>query len=236
MHVPSFEFCIQCKALSTEGYFSLLDSRLKIGVCEGQPRSVVADHMGRADYHGACINQAARFMDVAAHGGQVACEKSLAMRAFTVELQTGPLATAALAATINQSQPVQQHVIFPAQRASVSLFKLPDLRQQQGGTLSVVENVAASQAGLEPGGPPLKVSETGDAAPLAVGEGARGSLKVPLSVKIEVDKAASQGGVVGPVTVHTSVVSGGELEDSVRSRDLLLYDNLEVEGVTLAKA
>ena len=34
-----------------------------MGVCEGNPRSVLPDHMGRADYHGASINQAARFMD-----------------------------------------------------------------------------------------------------------------------------------------------------------------------------
>jgi hypothetical protein len=37
--------------------------RLKMGVCEGVPSSIMPDHMGRADYHGACINQAARFMD-----------------------------------------------------------------------------------------------------------------------------------------------------------------------------
>jgi hypothetical protein len=35
-----------------------------MGLCEGSPRSVIPDHMGRADYHGASINQAARFMDV----------------------------------------------------------------------------------------------------------------------------------------------------------------------------
>jgi hypothetical protein len=34
-----------------------------MGVCEGSPRSIFPDHMGRADYHGASINQAARFMD-----------------------------------------------------------------------------------------------------------------------------------------------------------------------------
>jgi hypothetical protein len=34
-----------------------------MGVCEGVPSSIMPDHMGRADYHGACINQAARFMD-----------------------------------------------------------------------------------------------------------------------------------------------------------------------------
>ena len=40
--------------------------RLKMGVCEGSPASIMPDHMGRADYHGASINQAARIMDAGA--------------------------------------------------------------------------------------------------------------------------------------------------------------------------
>ena len=47
--------------------------RLKMGICEGSPRSILPDHMGRADYFGASINQAARFMD-AGEGGQGAIE------------------------------------------------------------------------------------------------------------------------------------------------------------------
>ena len=42
-----------------------------MGVCEGAPRCVLPDHAGRADYHGASVNSAARFMDAAAHGGMV---------------------------------------------------------------------------------------------------------------------------------------------------------------------
>jgi hypothetical protein len=64
--------------------------RLKMGVCEGLPRAISADHLGRADYHGASVNQAARYMDAAAHGGAVACELSLAERAlreWAVEIQ-----------------------------------------------------------------------------------------------------------------------------------------------------
>ncbi len=49
----------------------LLLARLKMGVCEGTPNSIQPDHLGRADYHGESINLAARFMDAAAHGGQV---------------------------------------------------------------------------------------------------------------------------------------------------------------------
>ncbi len=47
------------------------DARLKMGICEGCPNTIMPDHLGRADYHGASINQAARYMDAAAHGGQV---------------------------------------------------------------------------------------------------------------------------------------------------------------------
>ena len=45
-----------------------------MGICEGPPRSIIPDHLGRADYHGASINQAARYMDAAAHGGMIALE------------------------------------------------------------------------------------------------------------------------------------------------------------------
>ena len=43
--------------------------RIKMGVCEGHPRSILPDHMGRADYLGACINQAARYMDAGMDAG-----------------------------------------------------------------------------------------------------------------------------------------------------------------------
>ncbi|KAI8476209.1 MAG: hypothetical protein J3K34DRAFT_271511 [Monoraphidium minutum] len=57
--------------------------RLKMGVCEGVPQSLEPDHVGRADYHGASVNAAARFMDAAAHGGQIACEEGLAAGVFS---------------------------------------------------------------------------------------------------------------------------------------------------------
>ena len=66
-----------CHVLSTVGQCGLLlmvtARRLKMGICEGSPRSILPDHMGRADYFGASINQAARFMD-AGEGGQGAIE------------------------------------------------------------------------------------------------------------------------------------------------------------------
>ena len=45
--------------------------RLKMGLCEGVPGSIMPNHAGRADYNGACVNQAARFMDA---GGRVAVQ------------------------------------------------------------------------------------------------------------------------------------------------------------------
>jgi class 3 adenylate cyclase len=56
--------------------------RVKMGVCEGRPRSLVANEEGRADYFGASVNQAARYMDAAARGGQVACDLQLVEAAF----------------------------------------------------------------------------------------------------------------------------------------------------------
>lgn len=53
-----------------------------MGLCEGFPSSIMPNHMGKADYHGVSVNQAARFMDAAAHGGQVACEEDLVLRVF----------------------------------------------------------------------------------------------------------------------------------------------------------
>lgn len=52
--------------------------RLRMGMCHGCPRAIVPDHNGRADYHGASINSAARYMDAAAHGGQLVCEEETA--------------------------------------------------------------------------------------------------------------------------------------------------------------
>ena len=34
-----------------------------MGLCEGCPSNIGPDHMGKADYHGSCVNEAARFMD-----------------------------------------------------------------------------------------------------------------------------------------------------------------------------
>ncbi|GLI65643.1 hypothetical protein VaNZ11_009242 [Volvox africanus] len=72
--------------------------RMKIGLCEGCPRSIIPDHIGRADYHGASINQAARYMDAAAHGGMVALEASLAVRIMAKWREEAEAANAANAA------------------------------------------------------------------------------------------------------------------------------------------
>ena len=43
-------------------------ARLKMGVCEGFPKSIIPDHLARADYHGASVNQSARYMDAGREG------------------------------------------------------------------------------------------------------------------------------------------------------------------------
>lgn len=34
-----------------------------MGICEGSPHSIMPDYLGRADFCGNSVNQAARFMD-----------------------------------------------------------------------------------------------------------------------------------------------------------------------------
>lgn len=56
--------------------------RLRMGACEGRPRSITPDHAGRADYAGHAVNMAARYTEAAAHGGQVVCDVPLAEKAL----------------------------------------------------------------------------------------------------------------------------------------------------------
>eukprot|EP00798_Chlamydomonas_sp_ICE-L_P008123 gene8123-1370_t len=61
--------------------------RMKMGLCEGSPQTVFPDHLGRADYIGTSVNQAARCMDAGAHGGQVVCCKETALKALSVMMR-----------------------------------------------------------------------------------------------------------------------------------------------------
>jgi hypothetical protein len=51
-----------------------------MGLSEGTPKCILPDHLGRADYHGPFVNQAARYADAAAHGGQIVTDTQLAER------------------------------------------------------------------------------------------------------------------------------------------------------------
>ena len=62
-----------------EGVLLFRGPRIKIGIAAGHLRRIAADWTGRADVHGDSVNQAARFMDAAAWGGQIALEESLAV-------------------------------------------------------------------------------------------------------------------------------------------------------------
>eukprot|EP00879_Flechtneria_rotunda_P013105 GHRR01013688.1.p1 GENE.GHRR01013688.1~~GHRR01013688.1.p1 ORF type:complete len:421 (+),score=166.22 GHRR01013688.1:1285-2547(+) len=56
--------------------------RLRMGLAAGQPTSVLPDHAGRANYYGGSVNRAARFMDAAAHGGQLVTDLQLLHKLF----------------------------------------------------------------------------------------------------------------------------------------------------------
>jgi hypothetical protein len=68
--VPCSAPAVLCRAVCASG--------------EGVPRSIIPDHEGRADYHGASINMSARFMDKGARGGQIACTLELAQQVMAV--------------------------------------------------------------------------------------------------------------------------------------------------------
>lgn len=56
--------------------------RLRMGFAVGQPNSVLPDHTGRANYYGHSVNRAARFMEAAAHGGQIVTDVDTARKLF----------------------------------------------------------------------------------------------------------------------------------------------------------
>ena len=56
--------------------------RLRMGFAVGQPNSVLPDHTGRANYYGHSVNRAARFMEAAAHGGQIVTDVDTARALF----------------------------------------------------------------------------------------------------------------------------------------------------------
>ena len=58
---PSGLACLQAQYECLRGCAACCAAcRLKMGVCEGVPRAVLPDHMGKADYLGVCVNTAAR--------------------------------------------------------------------------------------------------------------------------------------------------------------------------------
>ena len=81
MYLPWSQQVLMAKGCMVEydlrGKLVFRGPRLKMGVCEGAPQKVMPDHLGRADYYGPSVNQAARYMDAAAHGGQVVADVGL---------------------------------------------------------------------------------------------------------------------------------------------------------------
>eukprot|EP00775_Hariotina_reticulata_P004238 gene4238-4488_t len=68
--------------LDAAGRLVFRGPRLKMGLCQGTPNCILPDFMGRADYHGPFVNQAARYADAAAHGGQVVADAETARSIF----------------------------------------------------------------------------------------------------------------------------------------------------------
>uniref|UniRef100_A0A383WDG8 Guanylate cyclase domain-containing protein n=1 Tax=Tetradesmus obliquus TaxID=3088 RepID=A0A383WDG8_TETOB len=79
-------------ALSFPGFSEVLDPasglllfrgpRLRMGLAAGRPDRILPDHTGRASYYGHSVNCAARYMDAAAHGGQIVTDLALAQKLF----------------------------------------------------------------------------------------------------------------------------------------------------------
>ena len=55
-----------------------------MGMGEGVPRAIRPGTLGHADYLGDFVGQAARYMDISAHGGQVVCEEAVAIAALNM--------------------------------------------------------------------------------------------------------------------------------------------------------
>ena len=104
-----------------------------MGVCEGPPRSILPDHMGRADYFGDSVNMAARFMDAGAHGGQVVCEEgfaqSLVQRWEASIVEAERLAAAAAAAAAARAIAQAAVAAARAESASHKHDRIPTLRK-----------------------------------------------------------------------------------------------------------
>jgi hypothetical protein len=67
LNLPGF-----CEVLDpATGLLLFRGPRLRMGLAEGRPDRILPDHTGRASYYGHSVNCAARYMDAAAHGGQV---------------------------------------------------------------------------------------------------------------------------------------------------------------------
>lgn len=108
--------------------------RLRMGLAEGQPNSVLPDHTGRANYYGGSVNRAARFTDVAAHGGQVVTDLALLQKVCRVwaaeageqadmpaDTAEGLVVSASVPAHVTLQQPAAQPEQLKQQTVSGSL-------------------------------------------------------------------------------------------------------------------
>jgi len=116
MYLPWSQQVLMAKGCMVEydlrGKLVFRGPRLKMGVCEGTPQKVMPDHLGRADYYGPSVNQAARYMDAAAHGGQVVADIGL-MKGVVKEWQEAAAARLQLQQQQELWQQQAQAVVQP---------------------------------------------------------------------------------------------------------------------------
>eukprot|EP00200_Dunaliella_tertiolecta_P019164 CAMPEP_0202400750 /NCGR_PEP_ID=MMETSP1128-20130828/2982_1 /ASSEMBLY_ACC=CAM_ASM_000463 /TAXON_ID=3047 /ORGANISM="Dunaliella tertiolecta, Strain CCMP1320" /LENGTH=1520 /DNA_ID=CAMNT_0049004399 /DNA_START=82 /DNA_END=4641 /DNA_ORIENTATION=- len=116
---------------SKSGKLVFRGPRLKMGVTEGCPRSIHPDHLGRADYYGNNINNAARYMDAAAHGGMIACDIAMVQHVLDIwngqqsaEDGLGGSSPKSDESFVVQESPAEEEAALKQQRAEVHVPRL----------------------------------------------------------------------------------------------------------------
>ncbi|WIA41730.1 hypothetical protein OEZ86_009073 [Tetradesmus obliquus] len=117
--------------------------RLRMGLSEGQPTCVLPDHAGRANYYGASVNRAARYMDAAAHGGQTVTDLPLTRKLFMQWVSQDREAPAGLGSS--SSNPALHSDAPSAAAADDDTLLLPAADQQQWMPQLAVPPIAEHQ-------------------------------------------------------------------------------------------
>ncbi|GAX78739.1 hypothetical protein CEUSTIGMA_g6176.t1 [Chlamydomonas eustigma] len=218
--------------------------RLKMGMCEGIPNSILPDHMGRADYHGACINEAARFMDAGAHGGQVACDERTVQRVFknwgvltkgpddiTYRPQTPVRATADPSSPRRYFSSVESHPLFDHRTSATSTNPGSPLPIAESSSWSrwAVTRIASNSS--TPSAPTVKIAQVCDADLVEDASHAGGSQKACR------DSRAYKGSLYHhprPLAALPSVSEAGPLGEGAVDSTESPFSNVKSNGIDAA--